>query len=316
VASKRNVTIALTGGLGNQLFQLAAALSYAQSETVQILTQQGKPRKNVAGQPELLSFSLPTNVRIIDGGYFKWLSSKIIGFNLRSGFNPKKSELGLLPLIQSISKVVLFALTGHRWELAVADNIGRPTKLKLERNTLLIGYFQTDAYIQDIGVENFVCGLATRNPVVEEHRKLSELEQPLVVHVRLGDYKNENSIGVVRPEYYFENSKKLFSSGKYRSIWLFSDEPDEAIKLIEPELLDKVRVIDSRDLSSAETLELMTFGKGYLIANSTFGWWGAYLSKSSNPDVTAPTPWFKKLSEPRELVPVGWNRAQGFDLLE
>ena len=316
MVSKRKVTIALTGGLGNQLFQLAAALSYAQSGTVQILAQQGMPRKNMTGEPELFSFSLPPNVEVINGGFFKWLSSKIIGFNLRLGINSKKSELKFLPLIHLISKVVLLALTGHRWELAVADNVGKPTGLRIKRNTLLIGYFQTDAYIKELGVENFVSGLAKINPVVEEYRQLSKVEQPLVVHVRLGDYKNEDRIGVLSPEYYLRNCKKLFSSGKYKIIWLFSDEPKDAIKVIEPELLDKVRVIDSRNLSSAETLELMTFGKGYLIANSTFGWWGAYLSKSLNPDVTAPSPWFRKLCEPRDLFPVHWKRAKGFDLLE
>ncbi len=34
---RRTVTIALTGGLGNQLFQLAAALYLAENGTVQIL---------------------------------------------------------------------------------------------------------------------------------------------------------------------------------------------------------------------------------------------------------------------------------------
>lgn len=314
--NKRKVTIVLTGGLGNQLFQLAAALSYSQSGTVQILAEQGKPRKNTDGEPELLSFSLPSNVKVISGGYFKWLSSKIIGFNLRSGFSPRKFESKLLPYIRLVSSIVLFGLTGQRWRLAVADNIGRPTDLKLGRNTLLVGYFQTSRYIHDIGVENFTNGLARTNLDVEDHRKLSEIEQPLVVHVRLGDYKNEDGIGVVSPEYYLENCKKMFSSGKYGRIWLFSDEPKEAIKLIEPVLLDKVRIINSRGLSSAETLELMTFGKGYLIANSTFSWWGAYLSKSSDPEVIAPTPWFKKLPEPREIVPQEWNRAVAFSQLE
>ena len=207
-------------------------------------------------------------------------------------------------------------LTGRFWKLAIADDIGRPETLDIKHHTLLIGYFQTDVFINEIGSGNFLRGLSIANPIVEEHRVLSDAEQPLVVHVRLGDYKSEDGIGVLSTAYYLENCKRLFSSGMYKRIWLFSDEPDEAIKVVEPELLPYVRVINSQNLSSAETLELMTFGKGYLIANSTFGWWGAYLSKTTNPEVIAPMPWFKKLPEPRDLVPKNWNRAEGFRQLE
>ena len=313
MAYKRSVTIALTGGLGNQLFQIAAALSCAGSGTVQILKQQGNPRTNSSGDPELFSFSLPENVRVIKGGYFKWLSSKIIGFNLRTGFKPTKWELRLLPIIHFVSSTTLFLLTGRFWSIAVGDNLGFPSPLKLRRNTLLIGYFQTDQFIQQIGIDKFITSKAALNSSVEKYRKLSELEMPLVVHVRLGDYRSEASIGILSDKYYLANYQSLLSTGKYQKIWLFSDEPDDAIKLFDSSLIPHVRVIDSQNLSSAQTLEIMTFGKGYLIANSTFSWWGAYLSKTANAEVIAPMPWFKNLPEPRYLVPKNWNRAKGFD---
>jgi hypothetical protein len=316
MAYKRKVTIALTGGLGNQLFQLAAALSCADSGTVQILKQQGNPRTNNSGDPELFSFSLPANVKVINGGYFKWLSSKIIGFNLRSGFNRTKWESWLLPVIHFVSSTTLFLLTGRFWSIAVGDNLGFPSSLNLRRNTLLIGYFQTDQFIQQIGVDKFISSQVTPTSIVEEYRKLSELEKPLVMHVRLGDYRNESSIGILSDNYYLANYQSLLSTGKYQKIWLFSDEPNEAIKLFNSNFIHDVRVIDSRNLSSAQTLEIMTFGRGYLIANSTFGWWGAYLTKTANAEVVAPMPWFRTLPEPRYLVPKNWNRAEGFDQLE
>jgi hypothetical protein len=313
VEDRRTITIAPTGGLGNQLFQLAAALSCAGSGTVQILKQQGNPRTNNSGNPELFSFSLPENVRVINGGYFKWLSSKIIGFNLRVGFNPTEWEKKFLPLIHSVSRTTLFLLTGRFWAIAVADNIGFPSYLNLRRNTLLIGYFQTDRYIKQIGIDNFISRPLTLNSLVDEYRRLSEMEMPLVVHVRLGDYRSEASIGILSSNYYSANYQSLLSAGKYKKIWLFSDEPDEAIKLFGSSLISDVRVIDSRKLSSAQTLEVMTFGKGYLIANSTFGWWGAYLSKTADAEVVAPIPWFRNLPEPRYLVPKNWHRAEGFN---
>ncbi len=316
MAYKRTITIALTGGLGNQLFQLAAALSYAGNGTVHILKQQGNPRKNKLGEPEIFSFSLPSNVTVINGGYLKWLSSRIIGFNLRTGFSPTKLESRLLRLIRAVSSITLFILTGRIWKIAVADNLGFPSSLKLKRHTLLIGYFQTDKFIQQLGIHKFIGGTEETSAEITEYQKLSEIEMPLVVHVRRGDYRGEENIGILSDHYYLANYQSLWNTGKYQKIWLFSDEPDEAIKLFDSSLIPYVRVIDSQNLSSAQTLELMTFGKGYLIANSTFSWWGAYLSKTANAEVIAPMPWFKNLPEPRFLVPKNWNRAEGFDRLE
>jgi hypothetical protein len=314
--NRKKVTIALTGGLGNQLFQLAAALHYAAGGEVLILENQGNPRRNKSGSPELFSYSLPANVRVIRGGYFNLVSSKIIGFNLRAGFSPKKWEKKLLPAIRFGSSVALFLLLGKFWSIAVGDNLGFPSSLKIKRNTLLIGYFQTDRFIRQIGIDNFIGDSKVSNPEVERYRKLSELELPLVIHVRLGDYRNEPKIGTLSYMYYLSNYGSLLSSGNYRKIWLFSDEPEEAIKLLKSNVVHDFRVIESQNLSSAQILEIMTFGKGYLIANSTFSWWGAYLSKTSNAAVIAPEPWFRNLPEPRYLIPTNWNRAKGFDELE
>jgi hypothetical protein len=62
-------------------------------------------------------------------------------------------------------------------------------------------------------------------------------------------------------------------------------------------------------LTSAETLEIMRLGKAYIIANSTFSWWGAMLSKSENPLVICPDIWFKSQAEPLDLIPSSWKRV-------
>lgn len=313
--SKR-ITIALTGGLGNQLFQLAAALHYAGDGKVQLLTEPGKPRVSKDGKPEIFSLKLPKNVEILGNGHFGWLFSKVIGFNLRSGLQPTKIESFASPLIRFISSFTLFLLTGNWWKVVASDNLGFPADLKIGRSTLLIGYFQTEKYINEIGVNNFISFQDHHVSLVEEYRALAEIEKPLVMHVRLGDYRGEDEIGILSGSYYRQNCDSLLETKHFGKIWLFSDEPIEAAKLIERRHEHLVRVVNSNHLSSAETLEIMTFGYGYLIANSSFGWWGAYLTKSAHPLVLAPTPWFKKIAEPRNLIPKEWMRASGFDCLE
>jgi hypothetical protein len=69
-----------------------------------------------------------------------------------------------------------------------------------------------------------------------------------------------------------------------------------------------VRFMDSANDTPLETLEKMRLGAGYVLANSTLGWWGAYLSYNSNAQVISPNPWFKKLVEPNNLIPHNWIR--------
>jgi hypothetical protein len=55
-------SVGLTGGLGNQLFQLAAGLSATKKGVLYLHWSLGKPRISESGLPEIASFSLPKNV--------------------------------------------------------------------------------------------------------------------------------------------------------------------------------------------------------------------------------------------------------------
>jgi hypothetical protein len=59
-------------------------------------------------------------------------------------------------------------------------------------------------------------------------------------------------------------------------------------------------------LTASENLELMRLAKGFIIANSTFSWWGAFLSREKNCLVTYPSPWFSDLANPPMLFPEKW----------
>jgi hypothetical protein len=132
-------------------------------------------------------------------------------------------------------------------------------------------------------------------------------EKPLIVHVRLSDYRVEDNFGIPSKSYYSSAINNQIQMGSYKKIWLFSDEPKEAIAFIPEDYLDLIRNISLEVTDPICTLQVMRLGHGYVIANSTFSWWGAYLSRSENPNVIYPKPWFQGMPDPIELCPPSWK---------
>jgi hypothetical protein len=312
----KRVHIFLTGGLGNQLFQLAAALHLSENGKVFVYDKIGRPRVNAIQRPEIESLKLPDNV-FIKSIRFNLFISKVVGFNLRSGFNPSNLEAKGRKLITFISALICSIFLKRPLNLVKSQSLGFDPKIfPLRRNSILVGYFQTHEHIDSIDLQNFVNFPPSPNEKIRSYIELALEEKPLILHVRLGDYVQEEDIGILHSSYYENCLKLAWDNQRYKKIWLFSDQPIQAEEKIPANYKRFVRVIDSTGLSSAETLELLTLGDGYIIANSTFSWWGAYLRKNQSADVYTPQPWFKNLSEPQNIVPHEWKRVKGFEALE
>ena len=91
----KNLTLFLTGGLGNQLFQFTAALARG-ADIVQIDSVLGKPRLNRNLEPDLNDFILPHNVQSKLKLRKSFFLSKVANYVLRSGIalnNKKYSKI-------------------------------------------------------------------------------------------------------------------------------------------------------------------------------------------------------------------------------
>jgi hypothetical protein len=313
MGSNHRVWISLTGGLGNQLFQLAAAYSLDPSEIV-LESRFGMPRrtKNI---PDILYFEFPEKIKWGKDDPEPLFFRKVVGFLLRVGIKPRKFEKYRLVKIFAliISKVLISFRVGKNVEIVTANDVGYSPIQTTSDNIFLIGYFQSWRFAELPKVRDFLNSLTLKemSPLLIEHERLALEELPLVVHVRLGDYRLENDFGLLSPRYY-ESILEMWSSGAYKRLWLFSDEPSEALELIPANLREHARVIDDKSETPCVTLELMRLGYGYVIANSSLSWWGAMLSRTENPIVMAPQPWFKSMDEPKDLIPAIWQRKFGF----
>jgi hypothetical protein len=180
-------------------------------------------------------------------------------------------------------------------------------------NKLVSGYFQTYRWAQDGSVFQKLktMEILAPGPQLTYFVNLAKIEKPLIVHVRLGDYKSEYDFGILSANYYFGAIEKV-PREEYKKIWLFSDETESALEFIPEYLRTDIRIIGDVDNSAASSLELMRYGHAYVIGNSTFSWWAAFLSYKSNATVVAPKPWFKNIPSPRDLIPQNWTTFSAF----
>jgi hypothetical protein len=145
-----------------------------------------------------------------------------------------------------------------------------------------------------------------------EYLDNSAREHVLVVHVRLGDYKSEQDFGMPGYQYYENAINLALATETFTEVWIFSDEISLAKRKLAISTGLFIRWVGDEELTTAETFEIMKSGKGFIIANSSFSWWAARLSRTKDPLVISPEPWFKNLKEPDNLVPLEWVRLDAY----
>lgn len=305
----RNCYVYLMGGLGNQLFQIAAGLKYIHESGGKLIIDDsfGNFRKNKFGKADVFSFKSDLFSAVGNIANKKTLTEKGLSLLIRLSLKSKnnliyKIMVILLRVVESIFMSIRF---GERVIVWSATDLGFEDIPKSVGSRYLLGYFQTFRFVSNKVVEDELRSLSMTSRPINRYKKLAAIEKPLVVHVRLGDYLEESNFGVLSSNYYDKAISLMISKYKYRHLWIFSDEIDKAKALIPNRYLPICRWIDNRN-SAADTLEMMRLGSGYIIANSTLSWWGSFLSYTTDAPIVAPQPWFTGMADPRELIPHNW----------
>lgn len=303
------IVIVLTGGLGNQLFQAAAALNLAGKSDKPILfdTKTGTPRKNREGIVELydyLNFK-PKEFQLSKSKIFK----KIYRMNLL--ISAKQSSYFISQIISILSTLITSIMTKKMIRIFTSNGIGFDSKNKIKFPTkyiLLIGYYQSYLY--------FNASMARKEFQISDKKsdlKISKLAEDLninmsvIIHVRRGDYLKENSFGILDLGYYL-NAIRYFEKNGYQNFLVFSDDITEARAMFKTLSNEHLNYFEKNDLSSSQVMELMTYAGGFIIANSTFSWWAGYLRKDVKAKVCAPKKWFAGQKDPNCLIPEDWVR--------
>jgi|HubBroStandDraft_1064217.scaffolds.fasta_scaffold12230_4 hypothetical protein len=172
-----------------------------------------------------------------------------------------------------------------------------------KKNAYLNGYWQAAAYVEAVERE-LREEFQLRSEMQERNRayadRIAELECPISVHVRIGDYaliehmagegRKKRVSNVLAPRYYERALVKVRELFSNRTLVVFSDEPERARKLFEG--LEHCMFVEGNDeLHAHEDMWLMSRCRHHVIANSSFSWWGAWLGHNPEKRVFAPRYW-------------------------
>ena len=213
-----------------------------------------------------------------------------------------------------VNRIFFSAKFRERTKIISGEGTGfSPIKLSPGKN-LLNGYFQAHQYPVDSIVNSRIHEIRIKSPSVtlESWIQKAKSEKPIMVHLRLGDYKQEFGIGVLPKDYYEKALGQLTDKNKSRNLWVFTNEPESVNDFFISDSTYEVKVLGDIGLNPAETLELMRFGSAYVIANSTYSWWGAFLAYDGACTRIMPKPWFQLLPSPRGIYPKNWIEIEYF----
>ncbi|MBP3041880.1 alpha-1,2-fucosyltransferase, partial [Bacillaceae bacterium Marseille-Q3522] len=131
------------------------------------------------------------------------------------------------------------------------------------------------------------------------------------LHIRRGDYLNERwkMLQVCDFNYYDRAIQYMIDKLENPVFYLFSNGSADIKWIKENYVFSENPKIIYVDLNNPdyEELRLMTNCKHYIISNSTFSWWGAYLSQNKKKIVVAPSIWNKSLPEDKKLYGKDWT---------
>ena len=291
------VIVKLRGGLGNQMFQYATGLRLANSNGLVLkidLSDFQKPQKNGTQRPFFLDRfnttagkATPQDVKLFFPGSF-----------------PQKAWTFFLTSLGKKKSTAVIREKQFHFD---------PNVMKISGNVYLDGYWQSEKYFLDIRkvlLEEF----SSRYPLDSQNRPIADQIASSVavsVHVRRGDYvscaKTADYHGVCSVDYYQLGISVIFQRVKNPVFFVFSDDPAWAranIKTYAP----MVFIDHNGSDNASEDFRLMSLCRHHIISNSTFSWWGAWLSKYSDKIVLAPKRWFVDPNiNTNDLIPKTWN---------
>lgn len=276
------IIVKLQGGLGNQMFQYAAARALAK-------------QNNTSVSLDLSWFSQNFNNLTTPRHY------ELSCFRLDEYTSRHKDTIP-----QRLHESLARKYIEQHYQFDSNFN-------KLPRKAVLQGYFQSEKYfinIRSLIMEDFEFLKTPNSKNKQIQDDINACKSSVALHVRRGDYASSENVskfhGLSSLDYYRTAVKIIESAVNQPSYYVFSDDPDWCKKNLK--FNNRTTYIDW-NTDGAEDLRLMKSCKHNIIANSSFSWWGAWLNTNQTKIVVAPKQWFNDPAiNTNDVIPGSWQR--------
>lgn len=189
-----------------------------------------------------------------------------------------------------------------------------PQILKRTGDIYLDGFWQTEKYFKDIQ-DILRKEITVKSPLQGRDADIAreiEATNSVMMHIRRGDYVTNQQTneyhGTCGLDYYRKAIAIIAEKVPSPHFFIFSDDHEWVKENIVLEYPSTYVDHNNAD-KNYEDLRLMSLCKHHIIANSSFSWWGAWLSQNTHKIVIGPKGWFnnpKKKSITSDVIPSDW----------
>ncbi len=289
----------IIGGLGNQMFQYAAARSLAVAKGQSLyLDVSGFADYRLHNGFEL-SRIFDCKFELVTEHHLK----QVLGWR---SFQPVRRVLRRSQMAALRNEHFIVEPHFHYW----------PGFFDSPNDCYLVGYWQSEKYFKSI--EKIIHREFTFNtPLagINAHLATQISEGDTVsLHIRRGDFasntKTKATHGLISLSYYKNVIERISHEIELPKFFVFSDDISWAKENLSMPYPCQF-IGHNRGAESYIDMHLMSLCQHHIIANSSFSWWGAWLSSRPGKRVFFPAKWFANGStNTSTLCPADWVRVE------
>lgn len=308
---KNSLIIYLQGGIGNQLFQFSLGYILSKKNKLNLKFCIEGYKKNER------SFELNNFIKIKKSNYFlihkinfklkllRFIQRKYVGFLNKINkkdklFNIFNGQDKILYPNQAVNEISPFVFNHHIF------------KNKIKKNMTIVGYYQSEKYFSDYRNELLkILKFSKDNTALFEYyfNKIKK-SNSVAIHFRRADYLSKNlndTHNILSIDYYQRSIDFIKKKIKKPSFFIFTDDPTFIKNTI---FVKKNKCILIETKSSYQDLHLMSKCKHFIIANSSYSWWGAWLGLNKKKIVCAPNKWINANILTNDIIPKSWIKIK------
>lgn len=306
------ITCNLMGGLGNQLFEIFATISYA----IKTKTDFFFINKDKLGDGENVT---------IRNTYWNTLLSELEPFLLEEipeyennmiVFREKDFTFNELPLDEIIN----------------INNSITNNNINNNKYLMIFGHFQSYKYFNTyykkiyelLEINKYRNNLLLKlNQNINNTINLYNLyffKYTISIHFRIGDYKKAQHFHpILNLDYYIKSLKyikSMYPHIKFNILYFYEEEDIDIVNIMIEQLknmfTDYNFICGEKNIEDWEQLLLMSCCHHNIIANSSFSWWAGYFNTYTNKIVCYPSIWFniEDKNYMKDLCPSDWIKIE------